>query len=198
MKNTTWKKEPCLPGCGSEEKPEKETGVRRDRTFRKARADEADTVFALYQAVIGMPFCVWNDEYPGRTEIRHDLETGNLFVLEQEKKIIGAISLVPENELDDLDCWSSDRSVAEFARVVLLPEEQGNHLAQLLVSGILEEMRSRGYENVHISVAKENLPAQKTYRRMGFDFVGEEEMWGHRFFLCEKKLTDPGKSLIRI
>ena len=56
--------------------------------FRNARKDEAETIFMLYRSVIGRPFCAWDEEYPGWTEIRHDLETENLFVLEAWRRFL--------------------------------------------------------------------------------------------------------------
>ena len=156
--------------------------------FRKARADETDTILSLYRSVIGTPFCTWNDEYPGLWEITHDLETGNLFVLETEGRLVGSISIVPENELDGLNGWSSLSNAGEFARVVVHPAFQGRHLARLLVSRVLEEMKERGFKSVHIAVVKENTPALKTYLNLGFRLVGEAAMWGHAFHLCELPL----------
>ena len=156
--------------------------------FRNARADEAEAVYALYRSVIGTRFCAWDETYPGLFEIRRDLAAGALFVLEEEGRIIGAISLAPENELDELSCWSAGEKAGEFARVVICPERQGKQLARLLVSHILEEMKRRGYRWAHISVASENIPAQKTYGHFGFTAVGQEEMWGHCFYLYELPL----------
>ena len=46
--------------------------------FRKACRDDADAVSALYSAVKGTRFCVWNDSYPGEEEIEGDLAAGCL------------------------------------------------------------------------------------------------------------------------
>lgn len=155
--------------------------------FRAARRGEEKAVLALYRTAIGTAFCTWNDEYPGMPEIEEGLEYDCLFVLETEGKIIGAISIAPENELDGLDCWRAGGKAGEFARVVIHPAYQGRHLARVLVENVLAVMESRGYENVHIAVEVANIPAQKTYRAMGFETVGQSELWGHRFWLCERK-----------
>ena len=74
--------------------------------FRKAETCEAEAIRALYQAVIGTPFCTWDESYPGETEIAGDLSASALDVLEEDHQTIGAISIVPENELDHFICWS--------------------------------------------------------------------------------------------
>lgn len=80
--------------------------------FRKGRREEAEKILELYQSVIGSEFCTWNEFYPGREEIDADMSCGNLYVLTEEKnpgdggaygeeRIVGAASIVSENELDD-------------------------------------------------------------------------------------------------
>ena len=64
--------------------------------FRKAETCEAEAIRALYQAVIGTPFCTWDESYPGETEIAGDLSAGTLYVLEEDHQTIDAISIVPE------------------------------------------------------------------------------------------------------
>ena len=156
--------------------------------FRLAKMEEAAEIAALYHSVNGLPFCTWDETYPGAEEIQGDLATDCLFVLENEGTLVGAISIVPENELDDRECWTVKENASEFARVVIRPSDQGKGLSRCLVEGVIEEMRKRGAKAVHLSVAKQNIPAQKLYRREGFEFVGEADMYGHSYFLCEKLL----------
>ena len=156
--------------------------------FRKAQKNDAETVLSLYKAVIGMPFCTWNESYPGMEEIIEDLSAGMLYVLEENRELIGAVSIVPENELNDFDCWTVKQNAREFARVVIRPDHQRKGLSALLVEDIIKELQKRNAESIHIAVAKENLPAQRLYQKMGFTFCGEAELYGHNFFLCEKSM----------
>ena len=156
--------------------------------FREAEEREAKTVADLYRSVIGLPFCTWDESYPGEEEIRGDLAAKTLFVLEEGGEVIGAISIVPENELDDQPCWRETENAGEFARVVIRPDHQHEGLSRFLVDGVLREFRKRGAAAVHLSVAKVNTPAQKLYRSVGFEFCGEADMYGNSYYLCEKKL----------
>ena len=156
--------------------------------FRKAEKSEAEEIMALYRAVIGMPFCTWNEEYPGETEILEGLSFGTLYVLEEGGELIGSISVVPENEINAFDCWKVKENAREFARVVLRPDYQQKGLSVHLVEGVIQEFRKQRVPAIHIAVAKENIPAQKLYKKTGFDFCGEADMYGHSFFLCEKIL----------
>jgi len=156
--------------------------------FREAKRSEAETIINLYKAVIGTPFCTWDETYPGEAEITEDLSSGTLFVLEENQELIGAISIVPENEINDFDCWKVRENTREFARVVLRPDCQHKGLSVHLVEGVIRKLQKQGVAAVHIAVAKENLPAQRLYHNTGFEFCGEADLYGHSFFLCEKIL----------
>ena len=156
--------------------------------FRKAGKDEAETVLALYRAVTGTPFCTWDESYPGEEEIRNDLSSGTLYVLEEKGELIGAISIVPENEFDGFDCWQVTDNVREFARVVLRPDCQGKGLSVCLVEGIVQELRKQRTAAIHIAVAEGNVPARRLYQKKGFGIRGEADLFGHHFILCEKVL----------
>ena len=156
--------------------------------FRPAQKTDAEAVLALYKAVVGTPFCVWDDEYPGTAEIERDLAAECLFVLEENGEIVGAVSINPENELDAPDCWRARENTGEFARVVIRPDAQGRGLGKILVADILGKMKERGYEIARLAVEANHIPAQRLYRSLGFQTVDRKEMWGHQYLLCELKL----------
>ena len=156
--------------------------------FRKAERCESEHIAALYRSVIGRPFCTWNEDYPGEEEICGDFAAESLYVLENAGELIGAVSIVPENELNGFDCWKVKDNAREFARVVIRPDHQHKGLSVRLVEGIMREMRKQQVSAIHISVAKKNIPAKRLYAGMGFDFCDEADMYGHSFFLCEKIL----------
>jgi ribosomal protein S18 acetylase RimI-like enzyme len=150
---------------------------------------DADQVLALYQSVTGNEFCTWNREYPGMHEILADYESDDLFVIRKDTEIIGAISIVPENELDDLNFWTvKTGKVAEITRVAVAPEHQGRGLALKMVQEIEEILIDRGYKAVHLLAAVVNIPACHTYRKAGYHLLGECFMFGHRFCAFEKEL----------
>lgn len=157
--------------------------------FRRAHSDEQVKIYALYKSVTGSRFCVWNDLYPGMDEIRHDYETGNLFVLIDGEALAGAISVVPENEMDSLPCWKvADGAQREIARVAVDKRFQGNGIARKLINPVLRLLSSAGCSSVHLSVAEVNIPAMKTYRKLGFEIVGEADMYNNHYLLLEKVL----------
>lgn len=154
--------------------------------FRIAQKKESESIFALYQSVIGQPYCTWNEVYPGKTEMLHDLETYNLFLLEENDVIIGAASIVTENEMDGVPYWNVKKNACEIARIVIHPSWQGKGYAKVLVSNILDILKCRNCSSVHLAVADKNIPAYKTYQKLGFITVGEIDMYGNHYYLCEK------------
>lgn len=156
--------------------------------FRKAEEIDSERVLKLYKSVLGGQFTVWNELYPGKEEIRHDTENGCLYLLTDGKNIAGAVSIVPENEMDCQIAWQYTENVREISRICISPDYQGRGLSFALVNNISEVLKERGYGAVHLSVAQKNIPAIKNYRKLGFEFRGEAVMYGNSYFLCEKKL----------
>ncbi len=160
--------------------------------FRRAGAEELSQIYELYQSVIGSAFCVWNENYPGLQELNHDFETGNLYVLVQnaegeDSPVVGAMSVVPENEMDHFAFWKcKEASVRELARIAVAPRWQGLGLSGEMVRRAAMFLGSQGCPAVHLSVVKTNLPACKTYEKLGFAVVGEADMYGHGYYLMEK------------
>lgn len=164
---------------------------------RKAREEEAEKILALYRSVIDSEFCTWNVYYPGEEEIAVDLEYGNLFVLldgdgpADGEQVIGAASIVPENELEDLPFWKEPedgKMVCEIARIVISPEYQGRGLAKTLVTSLEEVLKERGCSAARLLVAAKNVPAYRTYLHCGFQTAGECDMYGDHYYACEKVL----------
>jgi len=160
-------------------------------TFRAAQRGEENSVLQLYRSVIGTEFCVWDDGYPTCVEIDHDLSTGNLFALEHSETLAGAISIIPEHELDELDdlsFWTSQGPSFSFARVVIAPGMQGKGLACKLVRNVEKIIQGRGGKSIRILAAVGNLPAIKTYKKLGYRTAGECHLFGHAYFGMEKRL----------
>ena len=157
------------------------------QNFRMATQDDAAQVLSLYESAKSDALCVWNESYPSMTEIAHDLETKNLYVMTDGSKVIGAISVVPENELDDFDCWSC-KNGKEIARVVIDKAYQGHGFSFEMVQSIVPILQENGFNAIHLAVVKSNIPAYKTYIKAGFTVVGEAQMYGNDYYLMEKTI----------
>ena len=157
--------------------------------FRKALAGDLEAVANLYQSAIGRPGCVWDDEYPTVTEAAHDLEGGNLYVLELDGSVIGAVSVLCENEWNEFADWQvADGSQREIARVVISEANKGKGYAVQMLEALFSHLAHDGCRAIRLTVAKANPAAMNTYKKLGFEFLNEAFMYGHDYWLCEKVL----------
>ena len=153
--------------------------------LRKALSYELSQIAALYRSAIGTPGCTWNGDYPGAFELEHDFQGGNLYVLTNRAGVIGAVSLVQPRELDGCADWECRENAAEIARVVIGRDFAGHGLAVTMLKMLFIRLKEKGCGAVHLSVAKCNPAAIRTYRKLGFTFLDERDMYGHSYYLCE-------------
>lgn len=159
--------------------------------IRNAIVLDIGTVKHLYQSVIGRIGCAWNDKYPSSEDLMNDYKSGGLYVFCDKYNVIGAVSVVPENELDDIDCWTSnDENHKEIARVVISPKHQGNGYSKEMLSQLFSLLSQQGCKSIRLLVSKNNPSAIKLYKSLGFDFLGECFRYEQSFFICEKQLTN--------
>ena len=158
--------------------------------FRPATEADLAGVLALYEGAKQEPFSVWNEDYPTAADATHDLETDNLYVLEEDGRVIGTLSVCPENEMDGFAHLFTHNapSVREIARIAVAADRHGRGYAALMVEHICKILAARGVPALRISVAKGNLPARRTYPRVGFSEAGEAWMYGGDYVLMEKAL----------
>ena len=159
-----------------------------DTYLRRAEEKDIPSVVSLYSDAVGREGCTWNEYYPTRDDAENDLKNGCLYVYEYDGKTIGAISIVPENELDEMECWKKNEDVREFARVTVSEEYSGHGFAGMMVGELFSVLSSQGCKSVHILAAKCNKAALRTYEKLGFEFVGECFMYGNNYFAAEKIL----------
>lgn len=155
-------------------------------TIRKASENDKNSVLQLYREAIGTKGCVWDETYPSEKEINNDISQGTLYVYSDGEKIAGAVSVVPENELDELPEWSiCDGSHCEIARVVISKSYRGMGLSPSMLTELFDILRSKGIKSIHMLVEKNNLPALSLYKKLGFNLLGEHFMYGHDYFSGE-------------
>ncbi len=157
--------------------------------FRLANELDKEPIYNLYKSMLGIQFCVWSEEYPSMININIDIENNNLFILEENDIIVGAISIEVESEVEDFEFWKcNDGTQVEIARIVINQEYQGQGLAKKLMENIYPVLKSRGCNAIHLAVSKFNIPANKTYEKLGFIKQGEANIFNGEYYLMEKIL----------
>lgn len=151
--------------------------------------EDREEILALYRKQIGQQFCPWTDEYPGNDTIDFDFSRDALYVMKENGRVIAAISIEEDEEVDRLDCWSSDLAPAgELARLAVQPERQGQGIARKMLQRGMDELKKRGFKSIHFLVNKHNIKAIRSYERFNFNIVGECHMFDQNFWCYEKEL----------
>lgn len=162
--------------------------IQRSGVLRPAKKEELPEILKMYRSVIGKAGCPWSITYPNEVTLHEDFKAGNLYILCKGKKIIGAGSIVPTNELDDLDCWQYRKNVREIARIVIAPAYQSKGYGKHLVRKLCLRLEKTGCQAVHLLVSAENHHALNLYRETGFHSRGPCWRYEHDFYAYERKL----------
>lgn len=156
--------------------------------LKAATREDLPQILKLYRSVVGAKGCTWDAFYPNEDTLFEDFEAGQLFVLWKDEQMLGAGSIVPENELDDLEYWAFPEKARELARIVIAPEHQGRGYGSLLVQKLCDRLAQTGCKAVHLLVAQENTSAQRMYQKIGFQGKGTCHRYDIDFFAYEKEL----------
>jgi GNAT superfamily N-acetyltransferase len=156
--------------------------------LRLAKKAELPQILKLYRSVIGKTGCTWSISYPNEATLYEDFNTQNLYVLQKGKELVGAISIVPRNELDDLECWKVRENAREIARVVIAPQHQGKGYGKFMVKKLCYQLEERKCKAVHLLASTENYHALNLYREAGFQNIGQCERYDHAYYIYEKEL----------
>jgi len=157
--------------------------------MRLANERDKEEIYHLYKQQIGKEFCTWNDYYPEMSEINHDIETKNLFVFLFEKKIIGAVSVCSENELDDATIWTLPcKNPRELTRVVVDDSFKGRGFAAYMVTEVEKSLANKGVDAVHLLAAIKNIPAVKTYQKLGYVMACRAFLYDIDFYCFERRI----------
>ena len=164
----------------------------KDDRIELATQADADAIFALYHSLIDMPNSTWDDEYPSREIVEHDLKQNDVLVMRDEYgKIIAAIvAETVEDELAEIDAgWYTDvQRWAELSRLGVDKSMQGKGIAKKMLLAAMELCRNRGYEAVRFLVSKSNPAPQRAYAKLNFDVCGEAYLYEHQWLCYQKRL----------
>ncbi len=157
--------------------------------LRRAASGDAEAVWALYRACMrDSRVTCWYDGYPTRDILELDLENGWLYVYEDGGAIIGAVSLLPTDDLEEMSLpFECPENPCVLARLCLSPERQGRGEAAVLLRMAERHAAREGHPAVHLLCDQENPAARRLYDRAGYHAVADVALYGGRFHAFEKK-----------
>ena len=118
-----------------------------------AAKQDKDEILKLYKAQLGREFCPWTEGYPSEETIDFDLSRDALFVMKEDERIVAAISLEEDEDVERLECWDKDLAPAgEPARLAVLPEMQNRGLARQMLQHVMKILKERGFQSILLFV----------------------------------------------
>ncbi len=160
-----------------------------EATFRKASKDEEAAIMSLYRKAAEKGKAdgssTWDDEYPNMEILAEDLRLERLYVLEEEGKLIAAIT-IEEGEDPEIESlpWTNRKSCF-LVRLCVAPERQARGVGEKMMRSISERARNAGFESTHHLAATENVAANRLYVRMGYDNLGSVHLYDRDFTIYE-------------
>ncbi len=140
--------------------------------FDGVRKEEADTVLKLYRSSCWERPTVCGQKTT-RQKKRWNLifpEMSALFCMrDDDGNIIGVISIDDDPNVECLTCSSENHgAVSRSVPGVGVTRNFRAENAQKLLVGVMEELKNRGYQAVHLLVAKDNVKALRSYDKLNF------------------------------
>ncbi len=162
-----------------------------DMRIERANMADLDGIFALYRSLIGMPYSTWTEDYPTRELVEADLKRNDVFVMRDETgRIISAISHDFDDEYDDMAPWYDDvTNWAQLYRLGVARDCQGQGIARKMLLHAMQQKAQEGCQAVRFLVSAQNIPAQRSYNKLGFDVCGETDQWGEHWLCYQKRLA---------
>lgn len=153
-----------------------------------ATKEDKEELLALYHAMIGGP-CEWSENYPDENTIAFDLKNEDLFVMKNDDgEIVATISIDHDDAVEALTCWRDDLAPSgELSRLCVRKDMQGRGIAKTMMNYASDVLRSRGMKGVHILVREGHVVALGTYAKIGFQIVGECDLFDKHFICMEKE-----------
>jgi GNAT superfamily N-acetyltransferase len=96
--------------------------------------------------------------------------TGECFVAEMDRKLVGMILLQEEEEAAFPPTFLR-KDVAHFSLLAVDPDIQGRGIGQRLIEAAEQRARQRGYDHLALSMAEPDTDLLRFYLRRGFEFA---------------------------
>ena len=135
----------------------------------------------------------WNENYPSKTAFEHDQKNRELFVLEIDTEIIGAIAISTKKDTiyEPIKWLAQDSTNGYLHRLCVHPIHQGKGHASKLLDFAEELLKSTGAISVRLDTFSKNIKNNKLYEARGYKRLGDvyfEQKSPYPFHCYEKLL----------
>ena len=173
--------------------------------FRKAVLSDLDAIDAIYQDIHtgeeeGRTTIGWiRSIYPTRATAEASIQAGDMFVLEEDGKVVASGKINQEQVPEYANCpWACDapaEKVMVLHTLVVSPDFSGRGLGTRFVSFYEDYARNRGCPYLRMDTNERNRAARALYAKLGYTEPGIVDcvfngIPGVRLVCLEKMLTD--------
>ena len=168
--------------------------------FKQAKMEEYEKVIQFYCELIdsmqGIEFKpVWKmGVYPTEQLLRDSIEEGALFIAYMENNIAGAM-ILNHNCADEYKNikWKIGAKNEEIMVIHLLAVSlsyQRKGIAKQMISNAIEICKRNSIKAIRLDILSTNLPAEKLYSSMGFQYIDSLKLFYEDTGLADFKLYE--------
>ena len=135
----------------------------------------------------------WNENYPSRAAFENDQKNHELYVLEIDAEIIGAISISTKKDAiyEPIQWLTPDATNGYLHRLCVHPLYQGKGHASALLDFAEQSLKSAGAISVRLDTFSKNIKNNRLYESRGYKKLGDvyfEQKSPYPFHCYEKLL----------
>ena len=171
-----------------------------DSVIRLAKAEESENIVSFYHKLIDdiTPteyYPKWKKGiYPDDEYIRSSVRKGEMYIALSGENQIGAM-VINHHTTDGYATakWNvsaGEKDVSIIHILCVSPEYSRLGIGKKMVKAAIDICRKNGQKAVRLDVLRENLPAQKLYRSMGFVFIERIKLFYEVTGLCDFDLYE--------
>lgn len=117
----------------------------------------------------------WNEKYPSRDVFKNDIETGALYVIEINKKIVGCIMLsdVKDDSYKDVKWLTKDFKNLYVHRLAVNPDDQKKGHGRRLMDFAESFAVENNFTSIRLDTFSLNHRNNKFYKARGYTQLGD-------------------------
>lgn len=158
-----------------------------DIRYRLGRFEDIEAITVLIQEAIKEMekhnIYQWDEIYPTVEDFEDDIEKKNLYVAEENEKIIALYVISDEaDEAYNYAEWKYPNETSlVLHRFCVSPGFQNRGIGKKVLMKIESQIKNKGYDSIRLDVFTKNPYAQRLYRNHGYEVCGFAE-WRKRTF----------------
>ena len=99
--------------------------------------------------------------YPCISDVENHIKQYNMYIALKENTIVSTMAVADHGSYSSLHLFAVHH------------RHRGQHIGSNMMKKMFEVAEKRGNEKILLDVVKGNLPAEKLYQKIGFQYVGE-------------------------